>query len=41
MFEQGVQKDILNENLYINEGAILENVCAEEIKTRYDKVMYF
>ena len=23
MFEQGVQKDILNENLYINEGAIL------------------
>lgn len=41
MFEQGVQKDILNENLYINEGAILENVSAEEIKTRYDKVMYF
>ena len=41
MFEQGVQKDILNENLYINEGAILENVCAEEIKTRYDKVKYF
>lgn len=41
MFEQGIQKDILNENLYINEGAILENVCAEEIKTRYDKVMYF
>ena len=41
MFEQGVQKDILNENLYINEDAILENVCAEEIKTRYDKVMYF
>lgn len=41
LFESGVQKDILNDNLYINEGAILENVCAEEIKIKYDKVMYF
>ena len=41
MYESGVQKDLLNDDLYINEGAILENVCAEEIKTRYDEVMYY
>lgn len=41
MFESGVQKDLLNDNLYINEGAILENICAGELKTRYEKVMYF
>lgn len=38
MYEEGIQKDILNDELYINEGAILENVCAEEIQTRYNDV---
>lgn len=41
MYEDGIQKDILNDELYINEGAILENVCAEEIQTRYNNVMYY
>ena len=41
MYENGIQKDILNNELYINEGAILENVCAEEIQTRYDNIMYY
>lgn len=41
MYEEGIQKDILNDELYINEGAILENVCAEEIQTRYNDVMYY
>lgn len=41
MFEDGIQKDILNDELYINEGAILENICAEEIQTRYDTLMYY
>lgn len=41
MYEEGIQKDILNDELYINEGAILENVCAEEIKTRYNDVMHY
>lgn len=41
MYEEGIQKDILNDELYVNEGAILENVCAEEIKTRYSDVMYY
>lgn len=41
MYEEGIQRDILNDELYINEGAILENVCAEEIQTRYNNVMYY
>lgn len=41
MYETGVAKAILDEDLYINKGAILENVCSEELKTRYDKIMYF
>lgn len=41
MFESGVQKSIMDDELYINQGALLENVCCEELKTRYDKVMYF
>lgn len=40
MLEDGVQKAILSDELYINEGAIVENVCASEISKRYDKVMY-
>lgn len=41
MYESGIQSDILNDDLYINEGAIIENVCAEEIQTRYDNILYF
>ena len=41
MYEDRIQKDILNDKLYINEGAILENVCAEEIQTRYNNLMYY
>lgn len=41
MYENGVQRDILNDELYLNEGAIIENVCAEEIQTRYDNLMYY
>jgi predicted AAA+ superfamily ATPase len=41
MYEEGIQKAILNDELYINEGAILENVCAEEIQTRYKDIMYY
>lgn len=32
MYEEGIQKDILNDELYINEGAILENVCVKKLK---------
>ena len=41
MYESGIQKDLLNDDLYINKGAILENICAEEIQTRYDNIMYY
>lgn len=41
MLEDGTQKAILNEDLYINEGAILENVFASVISTKYNKLMYF
>lgn len=41
MLEEGTQKAILDENLLINQGALLENICASEIATRHDKLMYF
>ncbi len=41
MLEEGTQKAILQDDLYINQGAFLENVCAEEISTRHNKLMYF
>ena len=41
MLEEGTQKAILDNDLYINQGALLENVCAEEIATRHSKLMYF
>lgn len=41
MLEEGIQKAILDENLYINQGALLENICASELATRHDKLMYF
>lgn len=41
MLEQGVQRAILEHDFYINEGGIIENLCAAEIGTRYERVMYF
>jgi len=41
MLESGTQKAILDDELYINEGGILENVCGSEIASRYDRLMYF
>lgn len=41
MLEEGTQKAILEDNLYINEGAILENVCSNEIATKHKQLMYF
>ena len=41
MYENSVQNEIINGNYYINSGAIVENVCASEIKTRYDYLIYF
>ena len=41
MLEEGTQKAILDNDLYINQGALLENICAEEISTRHNKLMYF
>ena len=41
MLEEGTQKAILDDDLYINQGALLENICAEEISTRHNKLMYF
>lgn len=41
MLEEGTQKAILEENLYINEGALLENICASEIAIKHSKLMYF
>lgn len=41
MLDKMVPKAILEDDLYINEGGLLENVCAEEIMTRYGDVTYF
>ena len=41
MYETEIQKSILDDDFYVNEGAILENVCAEEIQTRYNDIMYY
>ena len=41
MLEEGTQKAILDNDLYINQGVLLENICAEEISTRHNKLMYF
>ena len=41
MLEEGTQKAIMNDDLYINQGALLENVVASEISSRYSKIMYF
>jgi predicted AAA+ superfamily ATPase len=39
--ETGTQKAILNDDLYINEGGIIENVCAADLANRFDRLMYF
>lgn len=39
--ETGIQASLLNEDIDVNEGAIVENICAEEIHTRYNEIMYF
>ena len=41
MLESGTQKAVLDDELYINEGGLLENVCGSEIASRYDRLMYF
>ena len=41
MLEEGTQKAILEDDLYINEGGILENVCSSEIATKHKQLMYF
>ncbi len=41
MLDVEVPKAILNDELQVNEGGILENVCAEEIMTKHEEVMYF
>ena len=32
---------MFDDDLYINQGALLENVCAEEIAVIHNKLMYF
>ena len=42
MMENNIHLSINNDDIYVNKGAILENVCAEELATRYDDlIMYF
>lgn len=41
MLDLETPKAILENDLAVNEGALLENVCAEEIATRYGDVTYF
>lgn len=41
MLDKMIPKAIMEDDLYVNEGGLLENVCAEEIMTRYGDVTYF
>lgn len=41
MLDSSIGTSIIDNNLSVNEGAILENICAEEIKTRYENITYF
>ncbi len=41
MLEDGTQSALINEGLYINKGGILENIFAQELTSRYDRLMYF
>ncbi|MDR2337931.1 MAG: AAA family ATPase [Deltaproteobacteria bacterium] len=39
--EAGTQKAILDNELYINKGGIVENVCAAELAKAFESLMYF
>jgi predicted AAA+ superfamily ATPase len=39
--EVGTQRAILDNNLYINEGGIVENICAAELANAFERLMYF
>ncbi len=41
MMEDGTQAAILNDNLYINEGSIVENICADIFAKNGKKLTYF
>ena len=41
MLDVNIQKAILDNNLDVNEGGVVENICAEEITTRYESPTYF
>jgi len=41
MLDIGIGASILGDDLNVNEGALLENICAEEIMTRYETITYF
>ena len=41
MFEEGVGQAIISDNLFINEGSILENAFAGILSNKYEKLMYF
>lgn len=41
MLEDGTQSALMNDGLYINKGGILENIFAQELASRYDRLMYF
>ena len=39
--ENNIYKSVINNDIYVNEGALLENVCASELSTRYNKILYY
>lgn len=41
MLDSSIKLNLLNEDLYINEGSIIENVCAMHLSKRKDKLTYF
>lgn len=41
MYEAGTAQAIINDDYQINEGAIIENICAQEIFSRYKHLFYF
>ncbi|MDD2208549.1 MAG: AAA family ATPase [Bacilli bacterium] len=41
MLDSSIKLNLLNEDLYINEGSIIENVCAMHLSKRKDRLTYF
>jgi len=41
MLDSSIKLNLLNKDLYINEGSIIENVCAMHLSRRKDKLTYF